>query len=236
MPIQRRWELDVLRGVAVMGMIAYHGLYDAAAVGLTSMNPLSDGWRLFARGVLVLFLLVSGASDALSAARASNRTTRWRKALRRAGVLGTAALLVTIGTYLGAGEFYVRFGVLHFLAVAALVLPLLDRVPPLGNLAFAMILTAISWPFPSFTGSTWLLPFGLPPPGFMTMDYVPLLPWLGVIAIGQGAGRWLKGPPSSPPWPELQPLASVGRWALPIYLLHQPILIPVFWLLSHWEK
>jgi uncharacterized membrane protein len=235
-PIQRRWELDVLRGAAVIGMVFYHALYDAAAAGLTAQDPLSDGWRLFARGVLMLFLLVSGASDALSAARAPDRATRWRKALKRAAILGAAALLVTVATRTGAGEFYVRFGVLHCLAVAALILPLLDRWGPLAHLAFAAVLGAISWPFAQMTGSVWLLPLGLPQPGFMTMDYVPLLPWVGVIAIGQGAGRWLQGPPPSTLWPELKPLAAVGRRALPIYLLHQPVIIPLCWLLAGWGK
>lgn len=234
--IQRRWELDVLRGAAVLGMVFYHGLYDAAAAGLTAIDPLSDGWRLFARGVLVTFLLVSGASDALSAARTPDRATRWRKALRRAAVIGAAALLVTVATRIGAGDFYVRFGVLHCLAVAALVLPLFDRWSPLGHLAVAAAMAAVSWPFAEWTGSAWLLPLGIMPPGFMTMDYVPLLPWLGVAIIGQGAGRWLQGPPPSTLWPELKPLAAVGRWALPIYLLHQPVIIPLCWLLSSWGK
>lgn len=234
--IQRRWELDVLRGAAVVGMVFYHGLYDAAAAGLTAQDPFSDGWRLFARGVLMLFLLVSGASDALSAARTPDRATRWRKALKRGGILGAAAALVTVATYLGAGEFYVRFGVLHCLAVAALLLPLFDRWSPLAHLGLAAVLGAISWPFAQMTGSAWLLPLGLMPPGFRTMDYVPLLPWVGVILIGQGAGRWLQGPPPSSLWPELKPLAAIGRWALPIYLLHQPVIIPLCWLVANWGK
>ncbi len=94
----RRWDLDALRGAAVLGMVAYHLLYDLAAAGLTSEDPLSDGWKLFARIVLATFLMVSGASDALMAARTPSRAERWRKAKRRALMLGACALSVTAAT------------------------------------------------------------------------------------------------------------------------------------------
>ena len=72
----------------------------------------------------------------------------------------------------------------------------------------------------------------------VTQDYVPLLPWLGVMCWGMAAGQWLlrRAPgvvqgtlPSA-----FRPLAWMGRWSLTWYMLHQPILIglllTVIWL------
>jgi uncharacterized membrane protein len=63
----------------------------------------------------------------------------------------------------------------------------------------------------------------------VTEDYVPLLPWLGVLLWGLAAGRWLLAHrrvalggalPAA-----LAPLATLGRWPLTVYMLHQPLLI-----------
>jgi len=62
-----------------------------------------------------------------------------------------------------------------------------------------------------------------------TEDYVPLLPWFGVVMLGVFAG-----PPMHRLASRLQPycavptvkwLALAGRHSLLIYLLHQPLLL-----------
>ncbi|HZY16130.1 MAG TPA: heparan-alpha-glucosaminide N-acetyltransferase domain-containing protein, partial [Ramlibacter sp.] len=63
----------------------------------------------------------------------------------------------------------------------------------------------------------------------VTEDYVPLLPWLGVMWWGVAAGGWalrarpgwLQGPIAL----SLRPLAWMGRWSLSWYMVHQPVLI-----------
>ena len=62
-----------------------------------------------------------------------------------------------------------------------------------------------------------------------TEDYVPLLPWLGMMWWGLAAGQWVlaKRPalvvgaiPKA-----LQLLAGLARGSLSFYMLHQPLLI-----------
>jgi len=56
-----------------------------------------------------------------------------------------------------------------------------------------------------------------------------VLPWLGAMLWGLAAGQWLlrhrrhglAGPLARP----LAPLASLGRWSLTFYMVHQPVLI-----------
>ena len=73
----------------------------------------------------------------------------------------------------------------------------------------------------------------------VTEDYVPLLPWLGVMWWGLAAGQWLlthrrawlqAGLPAA-----LRPLAGLGRWPLSFYMLHQPVLIGLLMLWLRWR-
>jgi uncharacterized membrane protein len=61
-----------------------------------------------------------------------------------------------------------------------------------------------------------------------TEDYVPLLPWLGVMWWGMAAGSWVLH--ARPQWVQgalpraAAPLSWLGRWSLSWYMLHQPVL------------
>ena len=70
-----------------------------------------------------------------------------------------------------------------------------------------------------------------------TEDYVPLLPWFGVVLVGIGIGNWLtqrrltamqRMSRDSPRW-----LIWLGRHSLLVYMVHQPIMIAALWLALH---
>ena len=69
----------------------------------------------------------------------------------------------------------------------------------------------------------------------ITEDYVPLVPWLGVLWWGMaGMQWWLRRAPS---WQHgegrlWRALAVLGRWSLSYYMLHQPVLLGLLWLLA----
>ena len=70
----------------------------------------------------------------------------------------------------------------------------------------------------------------------MTEDYAPVLPWLGVIWWGAAAADWLLAHRPSllaGPLPSAaRPLAVLGRWSLSFYMVHQPVLIGMLWLVA----
>ncbi len=87
----------------------------------------------------------------------------------------------------------------------------------------------------------WLLWLGLGEALPNTLDWRPLLPWAGVVFLGLGAARlpgvldWLMRPDrwraaSGPS----RAICFAGRHSLPIYLLHQPILIGLLAALTAW--
>ena len=48
---RRLWEIDALRGLAVVAMIFFHFMWDLWFLGLTSENIPGSGWQTFARSI-----------------------------------------------------------------------------------------------------------------------------------------------------------------------------------------
>jgi len=68
----------------------------------------------------------------------------------------------------------------------------------------------------------------------ITEDYVPILPWLGVMLIGLRVGLLaLRSPEkvllTTQPATALKPIGWLGRHSLAVYMLHQPILLGLLW-------
>jgi uncharacterized membrane protein len=83
----------------------------------------------------------------------------------------------------------------------------------------------------------WLNWIGLMTHKPATEDYVPLLPWFGVLLIGMFAGRYFWRGAARSAVLDWQANGTVGRaliWAgrhsLAIYMVHQPLLIGVLYL------
>ena len=225
----RLQAIDVLRGIAVLGMIAYHFSWDLWSNGLIEADVIGDpGWKAFARTVAGTFVGLSGFNLIL----AHRNGFRRGLFLRRLAIIAGSAILVSVGTRLAMGEDFVYFGILHCIALSSvLALPFL-RVP-----AWFLLLCgagAIAAPF--FLQNDvfdWppLLFIGLSPHPRNTVDYVPLLPWFGVVLVGMALARLALDHGVTArlarwnPARAWRPLAFIGRWSLPIYLIHQPILI-----------
>jgi uncharacterized membrane protein len=229
---QRLPGIDVLRGAAVAAMIVYHFAWDLRFFGLIATDIINHpAWMGFARSIAGTFLLLSGVSLALMARGGFDRGTF----LRRLGVIGGAALLVTIATWIAFPQSFIFFGILHCIAFSSvLALPFL-RLPPLAaGLAGAAI---VALPFvvahPVFDAPLlqWIgLGTRLP----MTNDYVPVFPWSGLALVGVALGRLIAERP--PGWLAAAPgqalgfVARAGRWSLPVYLIHQPVLMAILYL------
>ena len=85
-------------------------------------------------------------------------------------------------------------------------------------------------PWLALPGGEWL---GLRGYGYTTVDYFPLKPWLGVFLLAYFAGSraYADGRPRLPhEWPAA--LLWLGRHTLPIYLLHQPVIVGMLLLAS----
>ncbi len=238
LPSPRYPEIDLLRTVAILSMVVYHAAFDLDQLYGWDWDVLTGYWRLFARATAILFLLVSGMSFAIS----WDRSPRWSKAWKRAIVVLGAGVFVSGATYAISPDDYVRFGILHLIGAAALLLPLMASLKE-GNFFFGILFIWLGTILGSMRIDTsLLLPLGLMPHEFVTLDYFPIAPWFGVLLIGSGLGHllyirstvWRKHLPSLVLFPSYFVLFS--HHSLLIYLLHQPLLILLLTLLFGWPE
>ncbi|MEY8874894.1 MAG: DUF1624 domain-containing protein [Leptothrix sp. (in: b-proteobacteria)] len=225
-------RLDALRGAAMVWMTLFHAAFDLNQHGLIAPQNfyLDPFWTVQRLCIVSLFLLCAGAGQAVAQLQAVSWPRFWR---RWAQVLG-CALLVSAGSAWMFPQSWISFGVLHGLAVMTLLARLMARWPARAWIALALAAMLLPWiaTHPVFD-SRWTNWVGLVTFKPRTEDYVPLLPWLGVLMLGGVAGRWLLRQEGGAPggWLRgglargLQPLAWLGRHALSYYMLHQPVLI-----------
>ena len=219
--------IDCIRGFAILAMIAYHFGFDLNMQGYISQDiNHNSNWQVARSLILGTFLFVAGFSMAL----ATNQNIKRR--LIRLVRIAACAVLVSIGSYFMFPDSWIFFGVLHFVLVGSLICWLVMPYQKL-LLIFAMsILTiGIFYESPVFNRPflQWLGMMTYKP---ITEDYVPLLPWLGVMMIGARMGQWaltksklwlFDYKPSS----IFLPVQWLGRHSLIVYIIHQPILLGV---------
>jgi uncharacterized membrane protein len=230
----RRVEVDIVRGAAVLLMVGFHLVFDLAHFGFVQQDFYTDPFWLGMRTLIVtMFLGVSGVSLHLAAGRRVNLGPAGRRFLLLAGAAG----LVSVATFMIFPVSWVRFGVLHFLALAGLLGLLFARLPWAVNLALGLgvILAGLLLSHPLFD-NPWLHWIGFMTNKPRTEDYVPLIPWFGVVLVGLAFGRLLysarpEPEPDSAPF-RLGFLSYAGRQSLIIYLLHQPLLFGLIWLIA----
>ncbi len=235
--------IDAWRGLAIVLMISYHLCFDLNYFGVLRADFNRDPLWLASRSLIVtMFLALVGISLVLSAQR--------EPVLRRFGYrqlrIGACALLVSAASYAMFPSTLIFFGILHFIFVASLIGMILLRqgVPAsvYGVAGALAIAAALQWSAPVFDLAPlqWV--------GFMTHkpateDYVPLFPWIGVVLLGMAAAQLLQNrlvpklgeSPARgvavPQNPVLRAGTWMGRHSLAIYMLHQPILLGLLYLL-----
>jgi len=226
MRTDRIWEIDFLRGLAILLMVAYHFGYDLTelagvrrVLGI-DFDLLSGPFQVAVAVFAGIFVVLCGVSSSLT-----------RSNVRRGIKLLAAALLVTTASYIFSPEEVILFGILHCL--------LLEKAQPLACLGASAAVFAISLAVPALIKdipirSDWLLAFGIHSDAFSSFDYFPLLPWLGVFLTGAAFGkRFYASRQSLLPWGRpIPPINAAGRYSLWIYLIHQPILLGIFYLVG----
>jgi uncharacterized membrane protein len=231
--VSRYPEIDMVRGIAILMMILFHSVFDLSFFGISAIDVSAGFWRYFAFSTAALFLLVVGISLTLSHARASASLSGYqlaRKFLYRGAGIFLLGLLVTAGTWLYLKEGFIVFGILHLIGISVMISPLLFRFK-LFNIILGLFFIVIGFFLTTVTGPVWLLPFGVHPATFWSVDYEPVFPWTGIVLVGMGLGEYLypggvrKFMLSCIPAFFIRPLASLGRHSLIIYLVHQPVII-----------
>jgi uncharacterized membrane protein len=238
---ERFWEIDFLRGMAIVSMVSFHFMWNIDYLGLGDIELYSGALFFFAHAIGTVFLLLVGMSLSLSHSRVKGKMAAseiHHKYLARGLKIFALGLLISFITWLIIGDRFVAFGVLHCIGLSIiLAIPLLRYRT--FNIALGSSLIAIGILLGGVTIETpWFLWLGLESAGLASVDYFPLLPWFGVVLLGLGLGNILYPDytrrvklPDLEGLSILKPICTMGRHSLLIYLVHQPILIALMTLI-----
>lgn len=227
---KRIWELDALRGLCVLGMVAVHFIFNMVEMFGLFAWEYPDWFVLLKEWGGLIFLLISGICVTLGS-----------HCLRRGLVVFGCGLVCTAVTWAAVQlgfmdtSMIIWFGVLHCLGACMLLWPAFSRLPVWLLAIFGTVLMTVGFYFlNSVTVDTWMLiPLGLTFPAFATPDYFPLLPYFGLFLMGAVLGKLLYKnkttlfPRVNPQNPVIAFFGVLGRYSLWIYLLHMPVLSAV---------
>ena len=208
--------LDLMRGLAIIMMIAFHFIYDLNSFGFTEV-PLFTHWAGITWRCLIVFLFLSAVG--ISLVIAHSKVLKLKKFIKRLIYLGIAALLVSAGTYIMFPDGWVYFGILHLIWVSSLIAIAFINRPKTSLLIAALILIASVFNQPNLSIFSNIFEPYLP---LRSVDYYPLFPWLSFVFIGIYLGHYpfyQKVVTTRINWIEV-----MGKHALIIYLTHQIIL------------
>lgn len=229
--------MDGLRGLTLISMILYHGMFD-----LTVLYGVPVPWffrtpgYVWQQSICWTFILLSGFCWRLGRAP-------WKRGL----VISVCGLVITFVTFVFLPSERILFGILTFTGAAMLALAPVERflrkMPQQAGLlagAFLFFLTRnvnsgqlgfeslVLGEVPDGLYRGLLsAAFGFPAPDFFSSDYFSFVPWFflylcgyflyGLLAERESVKRLLRHRAGFAEW--------IGKHSLFLYMLHQPVLM-----------
>lgn len=237
----RHLWIDRLRGITLISMIGYHlcwdlhNLYDASLPFMGT--AFSHVWQ---QSICWSFILLSGYCLSLG-----------KKTYRHGFTLLVCALVIRLVTGVVEPDETVRYGVLFLLGLSSLLAGLLrkplEKVPSVLGLILSFALFFLTFdvrlgylgyeslhllrlPRALYQSSAfaWL---GFPNRAFHSGDYFPVFPWVFLFLAGFYLSRLCPPNPLKKTRASGGLLSFLGRHSLIIYMIHQPILYGLCYLL-----
>ncbi len=237
---KNRYEyLDILRGITLISMIAYHTLWDLVYIARLRIDWYrSGGAHIWQQSICWTFILLAGFCWSFG-----------RRKGRRAILVFACGALITLVTSIVMPNQRVMFGVLTLLgSCMLLMIPLekgLRRVPAVaGGVVSALLflltkninhgtlgigdLHLVELPTSWYDCGDVMTFLGFLDKDFYSTDYFSLFPWGFLFVAGYFLYRIMseKGLLDVSILMRIKnpPLAFIGRHSLMIYMLHQPVI------------
>lgn len=207
--------IDNVRGIAFILMVIHHifYFYDVSNNYSTSFsqNPVVDASGYMAR---TLFIFLAGVSLSLF-------KTPKKKRANRSFEIAIHALILSLVSYLYYPDIFVRFGILHFMAISTFIL---SFVVPYPKLTILVLLISI------FYTPAKINPLLDTITGAMAhnnmMDWFPLFPWISLMLCGVVFGQHVDIKDLN--FSQSNILTKIGQNSLDLYTSHVVLLLVIY--------
>jgi len=239
-PSQRFIELDILRGFAILFMIVLHLFWD---LDYFEILPLNKNFYSLNIIVPLMFFLLVGICQAVNNNKYRNQPNKiYLRALQRGLWVLNLGMLLTLLTTICLPDKPIMFGVLHCIGCCIILsVPFLRFKSTNILIGTILIITGLLIGIFSTVENPNVLQlaagFHQSNIGQHTIDYFPILPWLGVCLFGIALGNILyrenkrRFPiPDISQYKPTKIFSWLGQHSLTIYLIHQPIIAGILFL------
>lgn len=235
--------LDTIRGITILSMIIFHTVWDLVYIyGINIRWFYSDYGYIWQQSICWTFIFLSGFCFSFS-----------KNKFKRGIIVFICGLLVTLATFIFMPENIIIFGVLTLIGSAMIILSFmhrfLNKLPPVffSIISFLLFLVTkdINDGYLGFEGLKIIkLPnflyknlftsyLGFTARHFSSADYFSLFPWIFLFICGYfvfkvfekyNTLKIFKGK-------NVPIINFIGRHSLLIYLLHQPLIYGITYLI-----
>lgn len=240
METKKRYGLiDTMRGLCLISMILYHTFYDLVFIYCVRFPFYHEtAAYIWQQSICWTFILLAGFSFSFG-----------RHHLKRGMILLACGFVIELVTAFAIPDEIVRFGILTFMGFATLLMipleKLLAGVPTFIGLPASMLMFIlfrnVNDGFLGFEGLQFVrLPdflystplstvIGFTQSSFSSSDYFALLPWFFLYLTGYFLWKLWDAKKEHIPflYKEIPGVSFIGRHTLPIYMLHQPVVMGV---------
>ena len=131
--------VDIVRGVAICGVVIFHMVWDLEFTGIISGVAFHPIWLGFGRILAGTFMFLVGYSLVLAH---PNGVVKKGPFLRRLSIISAAALAITLITFFAFPTSFIFFGILHSIAIASLLGIVFLKTPAIVPLVMGILVLA----------------------------------------------------------------------------------------------
>lgn len=228
--MKRIYNLDKIRGLTIISMVLFHLMYNInffKEISWYNETLLNKVWQL---SIALSFFIISGITSTLLPAN---------KNIKRGLKTSIVGLLISVATYIFARDQFIVWGVMNGLGLSMIIGGLLnnDRIFSKKMILIFLLIFALTYNIPrnslidvNFFNHLYeknIFPLGFPSDKFVSADYFPIIPWIFAYFSGISLGNFLQKKNFYNKYGTDNFLAKIGRYSMPIYLIHQVILYPI---------
>ena len=229
--------IDILKGIAVIFMITFHVFYFPNQYGFKEIKYDTKPLYICSKIEQYIFIICVGINlsiTKLSSKENINKEEFNQKSIQRILKIALLALFMTLFSWFIFGDKYIKFGILHFIAIISLILfNYADNTKLIQILLIlSIIINYLIKHSPNlFQNVPEKLAFilGFYNKKYTSVDHFPIFPWIIFIFIGMIIGNKIVHI-NEPEYNNivLNTLKGIGKKSLKIYVVHWIILYIVY--------